>query len=119
MTPAFSVAIGVILWVAAATGGHPALGGVMFGVMTATGALLVLGSRSESIRMMRGGADERWRAIDIRATAVSGLAMATFAIVGFVIHLAKGGTDPGVYGEVAAIGGFAYLGALLYLRWRS
>ena len=41
----------------------------------ALGALVLFGGRSETIRGLRGdGRDERFRAIDMRATAISGLA---------------------------------------------
>ena len=54
--------------------------------MAAFGAIFVVGRRSESLRMMAAGrrADERWRSIDLHATAIAGLAVITAVIVGFV-----------------------------------
>jgi hypothetical protein len=46
--------------------------------MTAFGALILVGGRSETIRGLRGdGRDERFRQIDIHATAIAGLAVIT------------------------------------------
>jgi hypothetical protein len=91
----------------------------MFGIMAAFGALLVAGGRSESLRTLRGDTDERGRFIDRRATALAGLAVALAAIVGCVVRLAQGNTDPGVYGLFAAVFGLSYLAALLWLHRRS
>jgi hypothetical protein len=68
----------------------PLAGLVSFLIMAGFGAIFVVGRRSESIRMMAAGrrADERWRSIDLRATAVAGLAVITAVIVGFVWEIA-------------------------------
>jgi hypothetical protein len=68
------VALGVGLWLASWVGGHPRAGAFMFAVMTAFAAVL-LGGRSESMRGLRGDErDERWAMIDLRATALTGVA---------------------------------------------
>ena len=118
--PAFSAFLGVVMWAAAWIGGHPMLGLAMFGIMVAFGAIFVLGRRSESIRMMAAGrhADERWRSIDLRATAFGGLVLVTAVIAGFFWELAHGRSgDP--YAPLGAIAGFSYLIALIWFRWRS
>ncbi|HEY2956779.1 MAG TPA: hypothetical protein VGM21_01010, partial [Actinomycetota bacterium] len=74
----------------------------------------------ESLRMMAAGrrADERWRSIDLRATAVSGLAVITVVIVAFLWEIAHGRSGQ-PYALLGAIAGLAYLAALVWLRWRS
>jgi hypothetical protein len=70
--------------------------------------------------MMAAGrrADERWRSIDQRATAVSGLAVITAVIVGFLWEIAHGRSGQ-PYALLGAIAGLTYLVALVWLRWRS
>jgi hypothetical protein len=118
--PAVSVVLGLIMWAAAWIGGHPMLGLAMFGIMVAFGAIFVIGRRSESIRMMAAGrhADERWRSIDLRATAFGGTVLATAVIVAFVWEIAHGRSgEP--YAPLGAIAGVSYLAAVIWLRWRS
>jgi hypothetical protein len=57
-------------------GGDPHSGLVSFAILVGAGLLLLLGGRSETIRGLRGdGRDERFRMIDVRATAFAGLAV--------------------------------------------
>jgi hypothetical protein len=87
--------------------------------MTAFAAVFVLGGRSETIRGMRGdGRDERWAMIDLRATAVAGLAVIIAIIVGFFIEIARGRSGS-PYGQLGAVAGIAYLLAFFVGRWRS
>src|SRR5262249_35438463 len=59
-------------------------------IMTAFGALLVLGGRSETIRGLRGdGRDERFRLVDVHVTELAGLAMITAIIIELAnVHVA-------------------------------
>lgn len=118
--PLFSLVLGGILWAASWIGGHPVAGLFSFLIMAAFGAIFVVGRRSESLRMMAAGrrADERWRSIDLRATAISGLAVITAVIVGFLWEIAHGRSGQ-PYALLGAIAGLAYLLALVWLRWRS
>ena len=72
--PAFSVGLGLAFFVAQWIGGDPREGLVSLGIMVLFGALILLGaSRSETIRGLRGdGRDERFRQIDVHATALAG-----------------------------------------------
>jgi len=119
LQPALSVALGAGLWIASWAGGHPGAGAFMFAVMTAFGALLLLGGRSESVRGMRGdGRDERWAMIDTRATALAGLVVITAIIIGFFVEIAHGRSGA-PYTWLGAIAGIAYLAGLVIGRWRS
>ena len=118
--PVVSLALGVVLWAASWVGGHPVAGLFSFLVMAAFGAIFVVGRRSESIRMIAAGrgADERWRSIDLRATAISGLAVITVVIAAFLWEVAHGRSGQ-PYAMLGAIAGLVYLIALVWLRWRS
>lgn len=117
--PLFSVALGVVIFGAQWIGGDAGSGLVSLGIMTAFGALILLGGRSETIRGLRGdGRDERFRTIDIHATALSGLAVITAIIVAFVIEVARGHSgEPFTW--LGAIAGLAYLAAVIVLRVRG
>jgi hypothetical protein len=118
--PLFSLLLGGVVWAASWIGGHPVAGLVSFLIVAGFGAIFVVGRRSESIRMMAAGrrADERWRSIDLRATAIAGLALITVVIVAFLWEIAHGRSGQ-PYANLGAIAGIAYLLALVWLRWRS
>jgi hypothetical protein len=117
--PLFSVALGLLLFAAQWVGGNPGSGLVSLGIMTAFGALVLLGGRSETIRGLRGdGRDERFRQIDIHATAIAGLAVIIAIIAAFVFELARG-HDGSPYGWLGAVAGLSYLVAVIVLRIRG
>ncbi|HET7052112.1 MAG TPA: hypothetical protein VFI54_27830 [Solirubrobacteraceae bacterium] len=117
--PLFSVALGLVIFGAQWIGGDAGSGLVSLGIMTAFGALVLLGGRSETIRGLRGdGRDERFRAIDIHATAISGLAVIIAIIIAFVIELARG-HDGSPFTWLGAIAGVTYLAAIVVFRLRG
>jgi hypothetical protein len=100
-------------------GGNPGSGLGSLAIMTAFGALVLFGGRSETIRGLRGdGRDERFRQIDIHATAIAGLAVITAILVAFVVEVARGHSGfP--YAWLGAVAGLAYLVAVVVLRLRG
>jgi hypothetical protein len=115
----FSVALGLVLLVAQGIGGDPGSGLESLAIMTGFGALLLFSGRSETIRGLRGdGRDERFRMIDIHATALAGLAVITAIIIAFIVELAKGHSG-NPYGWLGAIGGLTYLVAVVVFRIRG
>jgi hypothetical protein len=117
--PLFAVALGLVMFGAQWIGGNPGSGLGSLGIMTAFGALVLLGGRSETIRGLRGdGRDERFRQIDIHATAIAGLAVIMAIIVAFVVELARG-HNGSPYAWLGAIGGLAYLVAIIVFRLRG
>lgn len=117
--PLFSVALGVVILVAQWAGGDPSGGLVSLAIMCAFGALFLLGGRSETIRGLRGdGRDERFREIDVHATALAGMAVISAIIIAFIVELARG-HDPAPYSWLGAIGGLAYVAAIVVLRLRG
>jgi hypothetical protein len=117
--PLLSVALGIVVFAAQWLGGDPGSGLVSLAIMTGFGALILLGGRSETIRGLRGdGRDERFRKIDIHATALAGLAVITAIIVAFVIELARGHSGA-PYGWLGGIGGLTYVVAIIVFRIRG
>jgi hypothetical protein len=117
--PLFAGALGSVVFVAQWIGGDARSGVVSFGIMAAFGVLVLFGGRSETIRGLRGdGRDERFREIDIHATAIAGLAVITAIIVAFVVELARG-HNGSPYAWLGAIGGLAYLAAIVVFRVRG
>jgi hypothetical protein len=117
--PLFAVALGSVVFVAQWIGGDPWSGLVSLAIMTAFGAVLLFGGRSETIRGMRGdGRDERFRQIDIHATALAGLAVIIAIIIAVVIELALGHSGS-PYAWLGAIGGLTYLVAVVIFRIRG
>jgi hypothetical protein len=117
--PVLSVGLGIVVFAAQWVGGDPGSGLVSLAIMTGFGALILLGGRSETIRGLRGdGRDERFRQIDIHATALAGLAVIIAVIIASIVELARG-HGPGPYGWLAAIGGITYLVAIVVFRIRG
>jgi hypothetical protein len=117
--PLLSVALGIVVFAAQWVGGDPGSGLMSLGIMTGFGALILFGGRSETIRGLRGdGRDERFRMIDIHATALAGLAVIVAIIVAFIVELAKG-HNGSPYAWLGAIGGLTYLVAIVVFRIRG
>jgi len=117
--PAFCLALGVAVLAASWLGGQ--LGTGVFGlvVMAAFGlVILLLTGRSETIRGLTTGRDERFAQIDLKATAVAGLVLILTVIVAWLVEVARGRSgEP--YDWLAAIGGLAYVAAVALFRWRG
>jgi multisubunit Na+/H+ antiporter MnhB subunit len=117
--PLFPLALGVVVLVAQWIGGDPGGGLVSFAILAAFGLLVLLGGRSETVRGLRGdGRDERFRQMDIHASAIAGLAVISAIIVAFIVELARG-HDGNPYGWLGAIAGIAYLAAIVVFRIRG
>jgi len=64
------------------------------------------------------GRDERFAQIDLKATAVAGLALILTVIVAWLVEIARGHSGQ-PYDWLAAIAGLAYLAAVALFRWRG
>src|SRR5262245_24379503 len=117
--PLFAVALGLITFTAQWIGGDPGSGLVSFAIMAGAGALFLFGGRSETIRGLRGdGSDERFRQIDIHATALAGIVVITAIIIAFLVEVARGNSGA-PFTWLGAIAGLAYLLALVVFRIRG
>jgi len=117
--PLFCLGLGVVVLLASWLGGQ--LGAGVYGlvVMAVFGlVVLLLAGRSETIRGLTIGRDERFAQIDLRATAVAGLAVILAVIVAFLVAIAHG-QNGSPYTWLGAIAGLAYLAAVGYFRWRG
>jgi hypothetical protein len=117
--PAFSVVMGLVLLGANIVGHELVLGLWSLGIMVLFGAAVLLGGRSETIRGLRGdGRDERFAMLDLQATVMAGLVLIVAVIIAFIVEVAQGHSgEP--YDWLGAIGGVAYLAAVIVLRVRS
>ena len=89
--PGFALALGLVMFAAQWLGGNPEAGLGSLAIMAVFGAFLLIGGRSETIRGLRGdGSDERFRQIDLRATAFAGGVVIVAIIVAFVVEVARG-----------------------------
>jgi hypothetical protein len=117
--PAFAVALGAAMFAAELAGGSLAGALGTFGVMLAFALLVLLGGRSETVRGLRGdGRDERFRQLDVNATAFAGLAVIVAIIVAFLVEVARG-HDGQPSSWLGAVGGLAYIAAVVVLRLRG
>jgi hypothetical protein len=117
--PAFSLLLGLVIGAAQWKGGDLQTGATSLALFVVIAAVLFLGGRSETIRMIRGdGRDERWARIDLTATALSGLSVITAVIIGAVWEWAHG-RDGTPFVQLGAIGGLVYIASLAILRKRS
>jgi hypothetical protein len=90
----FSVALGLVMLAAMAIGGELGLGLVSLAIMSGSGALILVGGRSETIRGLRGdGRDERFAQMDLRANAFAGTALIVAVIVAFLVSVANGAAE--------------------------
>jgi hypothetical protein len=117
--PAFCVVLGLGVLAAQWVGGDPRSGLYSLAILTGFGALILFGGRSETVRGLRGdGRDERFRTIDLAATAFAGIVLVSVIIVMWMVELARG-HDGNPYGALGAVGGLSYLVAIAFMRWRG
>ena len=117
--PLFCVGLGVAVFAASWLGGQLGSGVFALAVMTGFGLfLLLVTGRSETIRGLTIKGDERFAQIDLKATALAGLALITALIVAWLVQVAQGHSGS-PYTWLAAIGGLSYLLAVAFFRWRG
>lgn len=117
--PLFALTLGVAVFAAEWAGGDLSGGLIALAIMGAFALVVLLGGRSETIRGLRGDAsDERFRRIDVHATALAGLAVTSAVIVGFLVEVARG-HDGNPYGWLGAVGGLVYVAAVAFFRIRG
>ncbi len=111
--------MGLVYLVALSVAGHPIDGVLALAVMVAfSAALLFARRRSETVRGLLDHRDERISAIDLRATAITALAMISVVLVAFVVQIARGQSG-WPYSMLGFVGGLSYVAAVIVLRIRG
>ena len=118
-TPLICVAAGIVMFAVSWLGGQ-FRGGLISLAITAAVALvfLLLTSRSETVRGLTVGRDERFAQLDLRATALAGLVVLLATVVAWLVAVAhRQNGHP--YDWLVATFGLAYLLAFALFRWRG
>jgi hypothetical protein len=119
LLPLFSLGLGVVICLTSWLGGQLGAGLISLAVMAAFGLLiLLLTGRSETVRGLTVGRDERFAQIDLRATAVAGLVVIVTLIVAWLVAIARGHSGH-PYDWLLAVSGLSYLLAIALFRWRG
>lgn len=118
--PVTALVLGCAAWAAEAIGGDFRSGAISFAIMAAY-ALVVFtfSTRSDIAGVLAGNSpDERYRAIDQRALAATGLVLILYVIGGFLWEQAHGRSGM-PFTLMGAVAGLTYLGAVVYGRFRG
>jgi hypothetical protein len=117
--PALVAGLAVPTFLAFWIGGDPQAG-LIWGSLSILFALaLVLGGRSDTIRLLRGeDDDERTLALELQATMWTTVAL-TLALATLFLVTAARGENPLVYGLLLLLAETTHLGALAVLNRRS
>jgi hypothetical protein len=101
-------------------GGSPAQALVDVAIVAGyTAVLAAFRSRSETASILSGDSvDERWQSINLHALAAAGLIAAFVALGGSVVAQATG-RDWSGFAIMAGTIGIAYIGGVIWYRWRS
>lgn len=119
LVPLLVAALGVPTFVAFWIGGRPELGALYGGVSLAFGAILAVGSRSDTLRMLRGADDdERTLLLEYKASTAMGLVLVT-ALAGLFLAAGIRGDDGLVYGSLLVLAELTHVTALGVLNRKS
>ena len=115
LVPLLPAALGAVIIVASAMGGHILRGAVWLAVLSAIGALSPLAARLEAARRRHHDEDEREAVINTRAMSITG-ALLVIAITGCAVFTLARGESTSPYTALLAVGGSSYTTALQALR---
>lgn len=117
--PVFSLGMGAVVCAALTIAGRPSDGLWCLGTMVVFAAVFAFGGRSETIRGLRGdGRDERFHAMDMRATLISGTVVVIAVVVASVVSVANG-HNGAPYSWLGGLAGLTYVGSIAWLRIRG
>jgi hypothetical protein len=116
--PATALVFAVVYLVAGLVSGNTGFAVFGFGVMVVTGAGFIVAARwSETAAGLRDSSDERINQIDREASLVASMVVLLAVLAMFVVEIAQR-KDGLPYSLLGAVGGVAYLIALVVLRFR-
>ena len=114
-----SLVLGAVVCAALTLAGRLDHGLWCMGSMVVFAAVFAFGGRSETIRGLRGdGRDERFHAMDMRATMTAGNVV-IFAVVVASVVSAVNGHEGAPYNWLAALAGLTYVASIAWLRIRG
>jgi hypothetical protein len=121
LVPAVGFVIGILM--AAAELGRnaaPWQAALAFGIVAAYAlGLRLLQSRSETASLLSGlPIDERWESINNHALALAAQVIAVVLLAAFLVTQFSGG-DAMPYAMAVAVFALAYLGGIVWYRWRE
>jgi hypothetical protein len=117
--PVFSLVLGAVVCAALAITGRLGDGLWAMGSMVVFAGVFAFGGRSETIRGLRGdGRDERFHAMDMRATMIAGTVVIVAVVVASVVSTING-HEGAPYNWLAAVAGLTYIGSIVWLRVRG
>ena len=117
--PLVVAAVAIPTFVAFWIGGRPELGLIWGAVSIAFGVLIALGSRSDTLRILRGADDdERARALEHQAMTAVALVL-TVALAGLFLASGVRGESGLVYGVLLVLAEAVHVGALALLNRRG
>ena len=118
--PGVAVALGGVFLAAQWIGGDPTGGLVSFAIMAVFAAVLVAARGPKRRRCDHAPAGPGRASQEHRpaATAFAGIVVITIIIVAVMVQLARG-EDPSPYAQLGAVGGIAYLVALVGMQRRG
>jgi multisubunit Na+/H+ antiporter MnhB subunit len=110
--------LGLVVLAASWLGGHPGVGLYSLAAMAGLGLFFLLAVGNETVRGLTTGRDERFAQIDLRATAVAGLALIITLIVAWLVQIAQGRSGS-PFDWLCAVAGLSYVLAVAFFRWRG
>lgn len=117
--PALVAALAIPTFVAFWIGGQPRSGLIWGGLSVAFALVLVLGGRSDTIRLLRGDDDdERTVVLETQATTLTAVVL-IIALAGLFLVTAARGENPLVYGLLLLLAETTHLVALAALNRTS
>lgn len=119
LVPVLVAAVAGATFVAFWIGGRPGLGAAWAGASIAFALLLVLGGRSDTIRMLRGEEDdERTLALELQATTITAVVLVV-ALAGLFLAAGLRGESGVTYGALLVLAELTHLAALAVLNRKS
>ena len=119
LVPLLATSVAIPTFVAFWLGGRPGLGVAWAAVSVVFGLLLVLGGRSDTIRLIRGDEDdERTLALEAQAMTLTTVVL-TVALVGLFLAAGVRGESGLVYGALLILAEATHFAALAVLNRRG
>ena len=118
VTPVTALVIGLGYLLAGVLGDNLEFGLFGLGLMVVVGgAFWLVGTRSETVAGLLDRRDERINAIDASASLFAGMTVLAVVLGAFMVEIARG-QDGMPYSALGAVGGVAYVAALVWGRLR-